>query len=90
MIAEVASEETRRIDEGEKRDAYTTISSLSVYLLVEQAAAQVVVFRRGERGSWPAPSRAPAQRRSTTTGAPSRSPTVNATAARGEPFTRTV
>lgn len=50
VIVEVLSAETRRIDEGEKRDAYAMIPSLSAYLLVEQAAARVVVFRRGEHG----------------------------------------
>jgi Uma2 family endonuclease len=50
VIVEVLSERTRRIDEGEKRDAYLTIPSLSCYLLVEQGAAAVVVFRRTEQG----------------------------------------
>src|SRR5438067_643283 len=34
VIIEVLSRATRRIDEGEKKDAYLTIPSLSVYLLV--------------------------------------------------------
>src|SRR5690349_7410149 len=33
VIAEVISEATRRTDEGEKRDAYLTIPTLSLYLL---------------------------------------------------------
>jgi Uma2 family endonuclease len=49
-IAEVLSERTRRIDEGEKKDAYLTIPSLNVYLLVEQEAPLVTVFRRTETG----------------------------------------
>ena len=50
VVVEVVSAETRRIDEGEKLLAYTAIPSLGAYLLIEQAATQVVVFRRGERG----------------------------------------
>ncbi|MEM7698215.1 MAG: Uma2 family endonuclease [Verrucomicrobiota bacterium] len=50
VIAEVVSSSTRRIDEGEKLDAYLTIPSLMVYLLVEQDEPAVVVHRRGERG----------------------------------------
>jgi Uma2 family endonuclease len=49
-IFEVLSRKTRRIDEGEKKDAYLTISSLSVYVLVEQETATAVVFRRTEQG----------------------------------------
>jgi Uma2 family endonuclease len=50
VIAEVLSRKTRRIDEGEKKDAYLTIPSLSVYLLVEQELAAVTVYRRAEDG----------------------------------------
>jgi Uma2 family endonuclease len=50
VIFEVLSHRTRRIDEGEKKDAYLTIPSLDVYLLIEQDAPAVVVFRRTERG----------------------------------------
>lgn len=50
VVIEVTSPETRRTDEGEKRDAYLRIPSLSVYVLVEQETARVVVFRRGEQG----------------------------------------
>lgn len=50
VIAEVVSRSTRRIDEGEKKDAYLTIPSLSTYLLVEQESPTVVVFRRSEQG----------------------------------------
>jgi Uma2 family endonuclease len=50
LIAEVLSPSTRRIDEGEKKDAYLTIPSLGVYLLIEQELAQVVVHRRTEQG----------------------------------------
>ncbi len=46
VIVEVLSKATRRIDEGEKRDAYRTLPSLKVYLLVEQEAPVVTVLRR--------------------------------------------
>jgi len=49
-IVEVLSRDTRRIDEGEKKDAYLTIPSLSMYLLVEQDKQSVVVHRRVEQG----------------------------------------
>lgn len=50
VIAEVLSKSTRRIDEGEKKDAYLSIPSLSTYLLIEQEAALVSVYRRTESG----------------------------------------
>lgn len=50
VIVEVLSSETRRIDETEKRDAYCSIPSLLVYLLVEQDTAQATVYRRNETG----------------------------------------
>jgi len=49
-LVEVLSRTTRRIDEGEKKDAYLTIPSLGVYVLVEQEMPAVVVFRRTESG----------------------------------------
>jgi Uma2 family endonuclease len=50
VIFEVLSRRTRRIDEGEKKDAYLTISSLAAYVLVEQETPVVVVFRRSGDG----------------------------------------
>jgi Uma2 family endonuclease len=50
VIVEVLSRRTRRIDEGEKKDAYLTIPSLSIYLLVEQEVPLVVAHRRGAQG----------------------------------------
>jgi Uma2 family endonuclease len=50
VLVEVLSEKTRRVDEGEKKDAYLTIPSLAVYLLVEQETPAVVAFRRTEQG----------------------------------------
>jgi Uma2 family endonuclease len=50
VLVEVLSRRTRRIDEGEKKDAYLTIPTLDVYVLVEQESPAVVVFRRTEHG----------------------------------------
>jgi len=52
-IFEVLSRATRRIDEGEKRDAYLTIPSLSVYVLIEQESARIVAYRRSLDGFVP-------------------------------------
>ena len=55
LIIEVLSESTRRADEGEKREAYLTIESLKVLLLVEPDRPLVSVDRRGPGGftrSW--------------------------------------
>lgn len=48
-IFEVLSKATRRLDEGEKKDAYLTIPSLGAYVLLEQAEAKAVVYRRTEQ-----------------------------------------
>jgi len=53
VIFEVVSRSTRRTDEGEKRDAYLTIPSLSAYVIVEQERAAVVVYRRTDAGFVP-------------------------------------
>lgn len=53
IIFEVLSKSTRRTDEGEKKDMYLTIPSLSAYVLVEQELAQVVLYRRTETGFVP-------------------------------------
>lgn len=53
IIFEVLSKSTRRTDEGEKKDMYLTIPSLSVYALVEQELAKVIVYRRTETGFVP-------------------------------------
>jgi Uma2 family endonuclease len=50
LVLEVVPEETRRTDEGEKKDAYAMIPSLSVYLMAEQDEPLVVAYRRGEHG----------------------------------------
>lgn len=50
VVVEVLSRSTRRHDEGEKKEAYFTIASLAVYLLVEQDEARVTAYRRTEQG----------------------------------------
>jgi Uma2 family endonuclease len=50
VLVEVLSSQTRRIDQGEKKDAYLTIPSLCAYVLVDQETPTVVVFRRTEHG----------------------------------------
>jgi Uma2 family endonuclease len=50
LLVEVLSRRTRRVDEGEKKDIYLTIPSLSVYVLLEQEMAAAVVFRRTDQG----------------------------------------
>ncbi|MBI3925968.1 MAG: Uma2 family endonuclease [Armatimonadetes bacterium] len=50
VLVEVLSRSTRRIDEGEKKEAYLTIASLGVYLVVEQETPAVVAFRRTQQG----------------------------------------
>ena len=46
VIIEVLSESTRRLDDGEKRDAYFTIPSLTHYILLEQDSIVAVVYQR--------------------------------------------
>lgn len=50
VVVEVVSESTRRTDEHEKREAYLSIHSLSVYVLFEQTAPAALVYRRGDSG----------------------------------------
>ncbi len=49
-VFEVLSRDTRRIDEGEKMDAYLTIPSLNHYVLLEQDSPAAAVYRRQDRG----------------------------------------
>jgi Uma2 family endonuclease len=46
VVVEVLSPSTRRTDETEKRDAYFTIVTLRVYILLEQERPAAVVWRR--------------------------------------------
>lgn len=50
VIVEVISAKTRRIDEGEKKDAYLSLSSMEAYLLVEQDSPGVIAYRRTSQG----------------------------------------
>ncbi len=52
VVIEVLSESTRRADLGEKRDAYLTIPSLKVLLLVEPDASSVTLHRRRAEGGF--------------------------------------
>jgi Uma2 family endonuclease len=52
VIIEVLSDSARRTDMGEKRDAYLTIQSLKVLLLVEPDTAMVTVYRRKPEGGF--------------------------------------
>lgn len=46
VIFEVLSPQTERIDRGEKLHNYQSLSSLSVYVLVDQSRLAVTVYRR--------------------------------------------
>jgi Uma2 family endonuclease len=50
VIIEVLSRKSRRIDQGEKKDAYLEIASLSVYAMIDSDSAAVVAYRRNEQG----------------------------------------
>ena len=50
VIVEVLSDSTRRTDEEEKKDAYLTIPSLNLYVMVETESPLVVEFRRTATG----------------------------------------
>ena len=54
VVVEVLSESTRRTDMGEKRDAYLSIPSLKVLLLVESDRPYVLAYRRGADGGFTA------------------------------------
>jgi Uma2 family endonuclease len=48
VLIEVLSDSTRRIDTGEKFEAYRSIESLTHYVLIEPDTASVVVYERGD------------------------------------------
>ena len=50
ILAEVLSKSTRRVDELEKRDAYLTIPTLAVYMLIETDRPEVTLYRRSSQG----------------------------------------
>jgi Uma2 family endonuclease len=49
-VVEVVSLQTRRIDEGEKKDAYLAVPSLEIYLLVEQNCPMALAYRQTDQG----------------------------------------
>lgn len=49
-LFEIISEETARVDDGEKRISYLQLPSLQVYVRIEQARPEVVVDRRTPDG----------------------------------------
>lgn len=49
-IFEILSDSTRRIDLGEKREAYITIPSLNYFVAVEQDTPEVGLYSRNEDG----------------------------------------
>jgi len=51
VLFEILSEDTRRLDEREKRFAYLQIPSLQAYIRIEQATPEAVIERR-ESGTW--------------------------------------
>jgi Uma2 family endonuclease len=53
VIVEVLSPKTRRIDEGEKLEAYLTIPTLAAYLLIETQRPRVVAYHRTPEGFVP-------------------------------------
>lgn len=52
VVIEVLSDSTRRTDLGEKRDAYLTIQSLKVLILVEPDSPEVMLYRRKTEGGF--------------------------------------
>ena len=51
VLFEILSEDTRRLDEREKRFTYLQIPSLQAYVRIEQTGPEVVVERRAS-GTW--------------------------------------
>jgi Uma2 family endonuclease len=49
-LFEIITEDTRRIDEREKRLAYLQLASLDAYVRLEQDRAEVVIDRRTSEG----------------------------------------
>src|ERR1043166_891653 len=52
VVFEVLSPETERIDQREKRFAYSLIPSLKVYVIVSQDKREIAVLRRGRTEQW--------------------------------------
>ena len=49
LVVEVLSDSTRRLDDGEKRDAYLSLPSLMHYILLEQDIPAAVVYQRTDK-----------------------------------------
>jgi Uma2 family endonuclease len=52
LVVEVTSRSTRRVDRGEKLDAYRCIPSLRAYLIVDQTRRRVTYHSRHANGEW--------------------------------------
>jgi len=52
VVFEVLSPDTERIDQREKRFAYSLITSLKVYVIVAQDKCELTILRHGKRGQW--------------------------------------
>jgi Uma2 family endonuclease len=52
VVVEVLSDSTRRLDVGEKRDAYLSIPSLKVLMIIDPARVYVNVDRRKPLGGF--------------------------------------
>ena len=52
VVVEVLSDSTRRIDAGEKRDAYLSVPSLKVLILIDPSKVHVNVDRRQPTGGF--------------------------------------
>jgi Uma2 family endonuclease len=52
LLVEVCSPTTRRIDRGEKLDAYLTIPSLEAYLIVESERRHATLYSRAIEAGW--------------------------------------
>ncbi|MFT5191776.1 MAG: Uma2 family endonuclease [Verrucomicrobiales bacterium] len=50
MVIEVLLDSTCRTDQNEKKDAYLTIPSLAVYVMLEQEPFAAVAYRRSTAG----------------------------------------
>lgn len=50
VVVVVISESTRRVDEYEKREAYLSINSLCVYVLLESNTIAALVYHRADDG----------------------------------------
>jgi Uma2 family endonuclease len=51
VLFEVLSPSTRRVDEGEKLQAYLSIRSLKAYMLIESEVLRVTIWRQKD-GAW--------------------------------------